>query len=136
MRYFSSDVIASRGWRRRGEREETMTMTMKRSTWAYLLVSLLSMAACDDGEQSLGSAGDCAPVDAQAVGQCDLGHGVKYTADGCVSVVGCECAGADCDLLFETYDACAETCLSGTACGPNVGCPDNGICENGACVYQ
>ena len=103
-------------------------------TWIFA-GAFVGIVACDDGEQSLGENGECLPMDARGIGQCDQGLGIIYSPDGgCIGIAGCECEGPDCDQLFANHDECMRTC---NPCGPETGgCTDNGICRDGVCVYQ
>src|SRR5262245_42521446 len=109
-------------------------------TWLAWLCVLAGAAACDDGEQSLGETGECETMAAHGDGQCDQGLGVTYSLDGaCIAIAGCQCVGADCDQLFETFQDCQNACLAGQPCQPTQTgnyCPDNGFCRDGVCVYQ
>lgn len=49
---------------------------------------------------------DCTRQDAEGVGDCDLAFGFAWDGSACVGIGGCECVGADCGELFESFEAC------------------------------
>jgi len=48
----------------------------------------------------------CMPMDAHGVGECLAVLGVVFDGEQCVALSGCDCEGADCDLLYDTMDEC------------------------------
>lgn len=73
--------------------------------------------------------------DARGEGGCEAVLGVVWTGSFCASISGCSCVGADCDLLFETMDACVATfrtcprsCGGLTPFGSPT-CPDDEFCD-------
>ena len=48
----------------------------------------------------------CAPQRARGAGDCEAILGVAWNGRECVSLVGCECVGDDCDDLFDSIDEC------------------------------
>jgi len=50
--------------------------------------------------------GACAPQDAVGVGDCRRLIGTRWDGAECVTIGGCECAGADCDALYQDPDTC------------------------------
>lgn len=61
------------------------------------------------------SSSTCPAWDAHGSGLCNLILGFAWDGQSCVAVSGCDCAGADCDLLRRDDDAAA--CLA-TMCEP------------------
>lgn len=47
---------------------------------------------------------DCAPDDAQPIGDCALPLGVAWTGEVCLSISGCECVGLDCEAVATTSE--------------------------------
>lgn len=106
------------------------------------LTIALGLLACDGGDDvSLGDdnqqQGLCgSAMDAEGYSNpddpnCvpDQGLGVKWDGSDCVGIAGCECVGADCDQLFDTYDDCAAECKQ--ACNSlddPTPCPDGQYC--------
>ncbi|MBN2498453.1 MAG: hypothetical protein JXR96_27935 [Deltaproteobacteria bacterium] len=67
--------------------------------------------ALEDGDhRDGGQAGDCEPQQARAVGSCDRDlPGVKWDGTHCVRLgSGCECEGADCQVLYASVEACVS----------------------------
>ena len=120
-----------------------------------LTILALGLAACQDGDDvSLGDDDDgqglCGgAMDAEGAidpddpnCQVDQGLGIKWDGTDCVSIAGCECVGADCDQLFDTWDDCAAECKQAcnstddpTPCADGMYCqaPNNG-CGAGYCT--
>ena len=71
-----------------------------------------------DGDGDTGG-NNCDPMEAEAVGDCEAILGVAWNGVECVTLVGCECVGADCGALYEGPDACMAAhadCLGGNDC--------------------
>ncbi|MBX3274628.1 MAG: hypothetical protein KF729_30460 [Sandaracinaceae bacterium] len=53
--------------------------------------------------------GECVAQDARGDGLCRLLLGWAFDGEACVTLGGCECLGADCDAVFSSETACAQT---------------------------
>jgi hypothetical protein len=73
------------------------------------------------GQGGTGGGGACEAQDAAGVGDCKLLLGVAWNGESCVEIAGCECAGADCDALFDSVEACKTAhaeCFAPGPCAP------------------
>lgn len=67
-------------------------------------------AAGASGAAGAANAAACEAEDARGVGSgaCERDLGSRWTGEACEVLYACDCEGADCDELSETYDACAQ----------------------------
>ncbi|PRQ09132.1 hypothetical protein [Enhygromyxa salina] len=106
-----------------------------------------SMMEAGDGD------GDCAPMQAEAAGECDLVLGAAWDGEACHVLSGCECVGDDCADLFESAEACEaayadciggggcaglgfEACAANPACQPINGSPLENLGDFGWCAHE
>lgn len=90
-------------------------------------------------QREYASCGTCAAQDAEGVGDCRALLGYRWDGDGCSSIGGCECAGADCDRLYMDESSCLADfahCVPGPACARNADCERGSYChlEPGQCL--
>jgi hypothetical protein len=102
----------------------------------------LALAACQDGDDvSLGDDGDQQSLCGGAMdaeGQSDpndpncvpdQGLGIKWDGSECVAIAGCQCVGADCDRLYDSFDACQADCKQPcSSTDTPTPCPDGQFC--------
>jgi len=62
------------------------------------------------GAAGAATAAACEPQDARGVGTgtCERDLGSRWTGEACEPLYACDCEGADCDEISETYDECAQ----------------------------
>lgn len=67
----------------------------------------------DNAEMVDGIEPNCLPMDARAVGQCEMTlDGFKWNGTNCVPLgSGCECQGEDCNRLFSSLEECIDNKL-------------------------
>ena len=127
-----------------------MRQTRMRITLTLLV---LGLAACQGDDVSLGDDDDpqdlCGgAMDAEGVSDpddpnCmpDQSLGIKWNGNTCEGIAGCECVGADCDELYDTFEECQADCQyecnsrdTATPCPDGMYCqaPNNG-CGGGFC---
>lgn len=51
---------------------------------------------------------DCDPQQIIPVGDCEVPLGWAWNGEACVEVSGCECAGPDCDKLYDSLELCID----------------------------
>ncbi len=79
----------------------------------------------------------CEPWDAQGEGDCDEFFGFGFDGDECIGHGGCNCVGADCDLLVQDPDLCEESVRHcSTITDPGDRCDPWDIEPQGACDME
>jgi len=98
----------------------------------------------DAGAAGAATAAACEAQDARGVGTgaCERDLGSRWTGEACEVLYACNCEGADCDQISETYDECAQAhagCFNDQDCfderreivellNANKGCTDTSDC--------
>ncbi len=88
-----------------------------------------------DHEGRCGPAPSCDAMEAAPEGECALPLGIVWNGATCESISGCECVGADCSLLYRSFETCeedhrdcAEGCFSTAECGDQYCFFPDGMC--------
>jgi hypothetical protein len=106
------------------------------------LTLVLGIAACQGDDVSLGDDDDPQELCGGAMdaeGQSDpddpnclpdQGLGIKWNGTTCEGIAGCECVGADCDRLYDTFDECQADCqYECSSSDTPTPCPDGQFCQ-------